>query len=132
MPSTEPLLRPIRRLMPDLGGIDISPVILIHLLLVFTGCDPSRAGEADRLTPMPTAPARSVASRQRTAADGLRIRVHASPKSSRDGVEGDQETADGAALKVRVRAVAEDGEANRAVAAVVAAWLGIPKSHVPR
>ena len=26
---TEPLLRPIRRMMPDLGGIDISPVILI-------------------------------------------------------------------------------------------------------
>jgi len=31
---TEPLLRPIRRVLPDLGGIDISPVILI-LLLVF-------------------------------------------------------------------------------------------------
>jgi YggT family protein len=26
---TEPLLRPIRRRMPDLGGIDISPVVLI-------------------------------------------------------------------------------------------------------
>jgi YggT family protein len=26
---TEPLLRPIRRYMPDLGGIDISPVVLI-------------------------------------------------------------------------------------------------------
>ena len=26
---TEPALRPIRRFMPDLGGIDISPVILI-------------------------------------------------------------------------------------------------------
>jgi len=26
---TEPALRPIRRLMPNLGGIDISPVILI-------------------------------------------------------------------------------------------------------
>ncbi len=26
---TEPLLRPIRRLMPDLGGIDISPIILL-------------------------------------------------------------------------------------------------------
>jgi YggT family protein len=25
---TEPLLRPIRRLLPDLGGIDISPMIL--------------------------------------------------------------------------------------------------------
>lgn len=31
---TEPLLRPIRSILPDLGGIDISPVILI-LLLVF-------------------------------------------------------------------------------------------------
>ena len=28
---TEPLLRPIRRVLPDLGGIDISPVILILL-----------------------------------------------------------------------------------------------------
>ncbi|HEY7083966.1 MAG TPA: YggT family protein [Hyphomicrobiaceae bacterium] len=26
---TEPLLRPIRRWMPDLGGIDVSPVVLI-------------------------------------------------------------------------------------------------------
>jgi YggT family protein len=29
---TEPLLRPIRRVLPDLGGIDISPVILILLI----------------------------------------------------------------------------------------------------
>jgi YggT family protein len=29
---TEPLLRPIRRVLPDLGGIDISPIILILLL----------------------------------------------------------------------------------------------------
>ena len=26
---TEPLMRPIRRAMPDLGGLDISPIILI-------------------------------------------------------------------------------------------------------
>ncbi|MEM8877994.1 MAG: YggT family protein [Pseudomonadota bacterium] len=26
---TEPLLRPIRRFMPDLGGIDISPLVLL-------------------------------------------------------------------------------------------------------
>lgn len=26
---TEPLLRPIRRMMPDLGGIDLSPIILL-------------------------------------------------------------------------------------------------------
>jgi YggT family protein len=29
---TEPALRPIRRIMPDLGGVDISPVILILIL----------------------------------------------------------------------------------------------------
>jgi YggT family protein len=26
---TEPLLRPIRRILPDLGGIDLSPVVLL-------------------------------------------------------------------------------------------------------
>ena len=30
---TEPALRPIRNIMPNLGGIDISPVILILFLL---------------------------------------------------------------------------------------------------
>jgi len=31
---TEPLLRPIRSAMPNLGGIDISPVILILLIIL--------------------------------------------------------------------------------------------------
>lgn len=31
--ATEPALRPIRRFLPDLGGIDISPIVL--LLLIF-------------------------------------------------------------------------------------------------
>lgn len=30
--ATEPALRPIRRYMPNLGGIDISPIVLIMLL----------------------------------------------------------------------------------------------------
>lgn len=30
---TEPLLKPIRRVMPDLGGLDLSPVILLLALL---------------------------------------------------------------------------------------------------
>ena len=29
---TEPALRPIRAILPDLGGIDISPIILLLLL----------------------------------------------------------------------------------------------------
>ncbi len=31
---TEPALRPLRRYVPDLGGIDITPVVLI-LLIIF-------------------------------------------------------------------------------------------------
>ena len=31
---TEPLLRPIRRMLPDMGGIDISPIIL-YLAILF-------------------------------------------------------------------------------------------------
>lgn len=30
---TEPVLRPIRKILPDLGGIDISPIVV--LLLIF-------------------------------------------------------------------------------------------------
>lgn len=30
--ATEPALRPIRRFMPDLGGIDISPIILFIIV----------------------------------------------------------------------------------------------------
>ena len=32
---TEPLLRPIRKILPDFAGVDISPVILIILLIFF-------------------------------------------------------------------------------------------------
>ena len=31
---TEPVLRPIRAMLPNLGGLDISPVILILLILL--------------------------------------------------------------------------------------------------
>jgi len=31
---TEPVLRPIRSMLPNLGGIDVSPVILILIILL--------------------------------------------------------------------------------------------------
>ena len=56
--------------------------------------------------------------------------MRVTPKASREGVEGMAETAQGPALAVRVHAVADKGEANRAVELVVAAWLGVAKSSV--
>jgi uncharacterized protein len=56
--------------------------------------------------------------------------VRASPRSSREGVVGVVETAQGSALAVRVNAAAQKGQANRAVEAALAAWLGVPKGSV--
>ncbi len=63
-------------------------------------------------------------------ADGVTVRVRVTPKSSRDGVDGIEPTAQGAALKVRVRAVPDKGAANTAVAETLADWLRVPKSTV--
>jgi uncharacterized protein YggU (UPF0235/DUF167 family) len=66
----------------------------------------------------------------RTGTYGLRLLARVTPRSAREGVEGVAKNAEGPALRVRVRAVAEDGRANRAVEAVVAEWLGVAKSSV--
>ena len=60
-----------------------------------------------------------------------RLTVRVQPKASADRVE--DWSADDAGrrfLKVRVRAVPEDGKANTAVRNLVAKWLGVPKSAV--
>lgn len=64
------------------------------------------------------------------AADGLLIRIRLTPRSQRDAVEGIDATAEGPALKARVRAVPEDGAANRAAERAVADWLGVAKGSV--
>lgn len=65
-----------------------------------------------------------------TTGEGLVLRVRLTPKSSRDAVEGIEATAEGAAIRARVRAVPSDGEANAAVAALIAKWLGVPKTSI--
>lgn len=63
-------------------------------------------------------------------AGGLKVRVRLTPKANRDAVGGVEETGEGPALGVRVRAVPEKGEANAALTRAVADWLGVPKSAV--
>lgn len=66
----------------------------------------------------------------RVSTGGVRVHVRVTPRASRDAVEGVEPTADGPALKVRVRAVPDKGEANAAVTEAVARWLGVPKASV--
>jgi len=61
------------------------------------------------------------------ASAALRVRIRITPKSSRDAIEGLTTTPDGPAIKARVRAVPENGAANKALQTVVAKWLSVPK-----
>lgn len=67
---------------------------------------------------------------RRAGAAGLEVLARVTPKAGRDGVDGLVETPQGQALKVRVRAVAEDGAANAALEKVVAQWLGVAGGRV--
>jgi uncharacterized protein len=66
----------------------------------------------------------------RVLADGLALTVRVTPKSSRDAIEGLEARGPVMALRVRVRAVPEDGKANVAVASLIAGWLDVPKRSV--
>jgi len=53
------------------------------------------------------------------------------PRGGRDDIDGIETLANGrSVVKVRVRAIAEGGEANRAVTELLAASLGVPKKNV--
>jgi uncharacterized protein (TIGR00251 family) len=71
-----------------------------------------------------------VAKPWRVSKTGLVVQVRLTPKSSRDAVRGVDATADGPRLAVSVRAIPDKGEANAALLAVLAKWLGVPKSRL--
>ncbi|MET3912048.1 uncharacterized protein (TIGR00251 family) [Bradyrhizobium sp. S3.3.6] len=67
----------------------------------------------------------------RISTTGVSIALRVTPRGGRDGVDGVEQLSDGrSVLKVRVRAIADGGEANRAVLVLLAKSLGVPKASV--
>jgi uncharacterized protein (TIGR00251 family) len=67
----------------------------------------------------------------RYSSQGVSIALRVTPRGGRDDIDGIETLANGRiVLKVRVRAIAEGGEANRAVIELLAKALGVPKAHV--
>jgi len=76
--------------------------------------------------PSPSTP--SLPWRQESACVIVRVRL--TPKSSKDGIDGIEATAEGPALKARVRAVPADGEANAALLKLLSQWLGVAQGSL--
>ena len=67
----------------------------------------------------------------RYSAQGVSVALRVTPRGGRDDIDGIETLADGrAVVKVRVRAIADGGEANRAVTELLAKALGVPKARV--
>jgi uncharacterized protein (TIGR00251 family) len=66
----------------------------------------------------------------RALPDGVSVTVKVQPKSRRPGIQGHAVAAHGPCLRIGVSDPPEDGRANRAVCAVMAAALRVPASSV--
>src|SRR5471030_2740663 len=67
----------------------------------------------------------------RYSTEGISVALRVTPRGGRDDIDGLETLADGRmVVKVRVRAIAEGGEANRAVTELLANVLGVPKGSV--
>ena len=67
----------------------------------------------------------------RYSTQGVSVTLRVTPRGGRDEIDGLETLADGrTVLKIRVRAIAEGGEANRAVTELIAKSLGVSKARV--
>jgi uncharacterized protein (TIGR00251 family) len=67
----------------------------------------------------------------RHSSDGISIALRVTPRGGRDDIDGIETLANGrSVVKVRVRAIAEGGEANKAVTELLARALRVPKARV--
>jgi uncharacterized protein (TIGR00251 family) len=67
----------------------------------------------------------------RYSTQGISVALRVTPRGGHDDIDGLETLANGrTVVKVRVRAIAEGGEANRAVTELLAKALGVPKAKV--
>jgi uncharacterized protein (TIGR00251 family) len=67
----------------------------------------------------------------RYSTEGISIALRVTPRGGRDDIDGVETLANGrTVVKVRVRAIADGGQANRAVTELLAKALGVPKARV--
>jgi uncharacterized protein YggU (UPF0235/DUF167 family) len=67
----------------------------------------------------------------RYSTQGISIALRVTPRGGRDDIDGIETLANGrAVVKIRVRAIAEGGEANRAVTELLAKVLGVPRARI--
>jgi uncharacterized protein len=67
----------------------------------------------------------------RASTGGISVALRVTPRGGRDDIDGIETLSEGrSVLKVRVRAIADGGEANRAVTELLAKALGVPKAKV--
>ena len=67
----------------------------------------------------------------RYSTQGVSVALRVTPRGGRDDIDGIETLANGrSVLKIRVRAIADGGEANRAVMELMARALGVPKARV--
>lgn len=67
----------------------------------------------------------------RYSTQGISVALRVTPRGGRDDIDGVETLANGrSVVKVRVRAIADGGEANRAVMELLAKALGVPKAKV--
>jgi uncharacterized protein (TIGR00251 family) len=67
----------------------------------------------------------------RYSTGGISVALRVTPRGGRDHIDGVETLANGrSVIKVRVRAIADGGEANRAVTDLLAKALGVPRARV--
>ena len=102
--------------MPSLGGLDISPIIVILIIMfiqrVITYYIYPNVFMIGLMDPW------------RYSTEGISIALRVTPRGGRDDIDGIETLANGrSVVKVRVRAIADGGEANRAVTELLAKAL---------